>query len=113
MIKQGARLEMSADSGVLVFKLTGEIDHHNAKALRTRMDENMILHRPQKTVMDLSHVDFMDSSGLGLIMGRYNTAKELGGAFVLRDPCKRVERVLLLSGIERFISIERSKKGVM
>lgn len=113
MIKQGAKIETSVGNGVLIFKLIGEIDHHNAKILRMQMDEKIILHRPQKTVLDLSHIDFMDSSGLGLIMGRYNTAKELGGVLVLRDPCKKVEKVLLLAGIERFISVERSTKGVM
>ena len=78
MIKQGAKIETSVGNGVLIFKLIGEIDHHNAKILRMQMDEKIILHRPQKTVLDLSHIDFMDSSGLGLIMGGFASPSQSG-----------------------------------
>ena len=48
----------------------------------------------------------MDSSGLGLIMGRYATAKEIGADFILYQPSKRVRKILELAGIEKIIEIK-------
>ena len=110
MIKQGAKLSSSVGSGGLLLKITGEIDHHNAKLIRKQMDDDIFLHRPKKTVLDLSGVDFMDSSGLGLILGRFNSAEEVGGTLVLRSPSKRVEKVLTLAGIDKMITVEKTEK---
>lgn len=108
MLKQNAMAVSEYDSGVLKIKLTGEIDHHNAMNLRTKIDEDIFLYRPIKVELLLGSVDFMDSSGLGLIIGRHEKAAEVGGKLVLKNPTKRIERVLSLAGIERIIKIERN-----
>ena len=54
----------------------------------------------------LSKIDFMDSSGIGLIMGRYARMQKLGGALKIKDPSERVERICRLAGLERIVSIE-------
>ena len=110
MIKQSAAVISEHVSGTLRFKLTGDIDHHNARMLRTKMDEDIFLYRPTRIDVELGGVDFMDSSGLGLIIGRLGSASEVGGKLVLKDPNKRVDRVLSLAGIERMIRIERTKQ---
>ena len=109
MIKQSAAATSEYESGVLKFKIVGEIDHHNARTLRTKMDEDIFLYRPTRVELELGSVDFMDSSGLGLIIGRLERAGEVGGKLVLRNPSKRVEKVLSLAGIERIVTIERDK----
>ncbi len=110
MLKQSATAISEYDSGVLRFKLVGEIDHHNARALRAKMDEDIFLYRPTRVELLLDRVDFMDSSGLGLIIGRLEKANEVGGKLILKNPSKRVERVLSLAGVERMIRIERDQK---
>lgn len=92
----------------LSIKINGDIDHHSAVAIRTGMDSLLYKLRPRRLYLDLSAVDFMDSSGLGLIMGRYALMKEIGGDVVVRDPCAGVERVIKLAGLERLVRIERS-----
>lgn len=92
----------------LRIKLKGDVDHHSAVAVRSGMDTLLYRIRPRRFYLDLSGVDFMDSSGLGLIMGRYALMKELGGDMVVCDPCAGVERVLRLAGLERIVRIERS-----
>ena len=57
-------------------------------------------------VLDLSIVDFMDSSGLGLIMGRYANSKEIGANFLIYKPCKKVKKILSLAGVERIMDIK-------
>ena len=88
-------------------KLKGDIDHHSAVAIRSGVDTLLYRIRPRRLFLDLSGVDFMDSSGLGLIMGRYALMKEIGGDMVVTDPAAGVERVLKLAGLERMVRIER------
>jgi len=61
---------------------------------------------PCKLILDLSAVDFMDSSGLGLILGRYSVMKSIGGELVVLNPTAGVMKILSLAGAERIIKIE-------
>ena len=88
--------------------LCGEIDHHSAVSVRHEIDNMLMMTRPQSLILDLSCVDFMDSSGLGLIMGRYSLVRELGGTLTLRSPTVAVTKILALAGMERIIKIEKA-----
>lgn len=96
------------DGVELKVKLRGEIDHHSAAAVRVSMDEIIRSRVPQRLVLDMSGVDFMDSSGLGLIMGRYTLMQSLGGEVWVQDPSPATERIMSLAGMERIINIKRS-----
>ena len=109
MIKTNSSYETEFDSDVMTVKLKGEIDHHSAVILRQGIDMLLYERRPKRAILDLSGVDFMDSSGLGLIMGRYSVQNELGGEMVVRNPAPGVLRVMELAGIERLIKIEKKK----
>ena len=93
---------------VLKIKLRGEIDHHSAAAVRVAIDDMIRSRRPIELLIDMSAVDFMDSSGLGLIMGRYNTMKEIGGAVVVTDPSPATEKIMNLAGLERIVKVVHS-----
>ncbi len=93
---------------VLKIKLRGEIDHHSAVAIRSTVDDMIKNKRPHELIIDMSAVDFMDSSGLGLIMGRYALMKELGGQTFVKDPGPGTEKIMKLAGMERIIKILRS-----
>ena len=93
-------------NGVLKAKILGDIDHHCARHVREKIDAAIFESKPRCVVLDLSDVEFMDSSGLGLILGRYNTACEISAEFKLYSPSKNVKRILELAGIERIIKIE-------
>lgn len=92
----------------LVIRLFGEIDHHSAVSVRSEIDGLIFEARPRRVILDLSRVSFMDSSGLGLIMGRYSLAKQLGGVLLLRSPTSAVMRILSLAGMERIVRIEKN-----
>lgn len=109
IIKKGCNFESVFEDGILRVMLVGEIDHHSAVSVRTAIDEKIYSLRPRKMVIDLSRIDFMDSSGLGLIMGRYALIGKLGGEFCISQPSDRVMRVLELSGLQRIIKIEKEK----
>ena len=102
----GLTAEYEFSDGILTIRLKGEIDHHSVKYVRQEIDRQIIL-MPSKTVhFDLKEVGFMDSSGLGLIMGRYKHTKEQGIDFKVINPCKNAERVLKLAGADKLIGIE-------
>lgn len=96
----------------LTATLRGEIDHHSAKSVREEIDHAMYLYRPKILALDLSGISFMDSSGLGLILGRYTKQKALGGKLVLANPTPAIWKLLTLSGADKLCPIERgTQKG--
>lgn len=106
-----ASISSDISGGVLTFKITGEIDHHGARFLRERIDEEIFFYRTPKIIIDLSEISFMDSSGLGLLLGRYTKAKDIGCALTVKDPTKEIMRILALAGADKLIPIEISDKG--
>ncbi|MBE6548740.1 MAG: STAS domain-containing protein [Ruminococcaceae bacterium] len=94
----------------LKIKLRGEIDHHSASSVRTAIDSEIYQKKPRGLIMDMSAVNFMDSSGLGLIMGRYSVMNELGGEVIVTDPNPAIEKIMNLAGMERVIKIKHTKQ---
>ncbi len=90
----------------------GDIDHHSARCIRMKIDEEIYRVRPRTLVLDLARVEFMDSSGLGLILGRFSKASEIGAECVLQNPSGNVMKILDVAGIGRLIRIERKKENV-
>lgn len=109
MIRNGGQVTYEVRNDVLVVRVGGEIDHHSAVAVRTGIDEKLSAERPLKVYLELSGVDFMDSSGLGLIMGRYALVKRYGGTLAVLDPSPAVLKIMKLAGMERMVSILRTK----
>ena len=110
MTRSNCRYESDFCEGVLEFRLLGEIDHHSAVNIRTAMDAEICELRPKKVIIELCGIDFMDSSGLGLIMGRYALVQKMGGILSLRSPNERILKILELAGVMRIIGIETEKK---
>lgn len=79
--------------------LSGEIDHHNAAEIRGTIDSQAESLRPQLLQLDFSKVQFMDSSGIGLIMGRYREMALLGGKLEVVNIPSHLERLVNLSGV--------------
>ena len=110
MLKHSCTFDVQRRDETLILTLHGEIDHHSASAVRTRMDELIWAEKPKKTVLDLSAIEFMDSSGLGLIMGRYALMQKMGGELTLRNPHKRITKIFELAGLGRMVRIEEEKE---
>ena len=104
-------LEFSEKNGELTALLRGELDHCLAASVREQIDEKLIQLRASSLVIDLSRISFMDSSGLGLIMGRYAVCRKNGVDFRLRGADGRVIKMLELAGLSRVIDVEETAKG--
>jgi stage II sporulation protein AA (anti-sigma F factor antagonist) len=101
----------SMKDGVLRVKPTGDIDHHTAQEVRDAVDGLIIRNNPKEFIFDLSEIDFMDSSGLGLVLGRYKKQTDIGGRFKILNPTKRIMQILQLAGVEKIIRIEKSERA--
>lgn len=86
--------------------LSGEIDHHSAKGMREEIDEAMTRANPKDACLDFKDVAFMDSSGIGLVMGRYSLMRELGGELHVANMSPQINKVMKLSGLDRLVWIE-------
>ena len=90
----------AARAGVLASALlAGEIDHDAAQGLRIQLDDALLTRSPRILVMDLGGVGFMDSSGIGLILGRQRCARTLGGSLRIQHAPEQLRRVLQLASI--------------
>ncbi len=88
------------ENGVLTAFLDGEIDHDAAAKIRTRVDSTAESLKPRVLCLDFRDVGFMDSSGVGLVMGRYRAMKLMGGTLRVVNVPDRLYRIFAMSGIE-------------
>lgn len=99
------KIDIKNENGAAVARLSGEIDHHNAREFRTELDRYIVTAQPRELAIDFGDITFMDSSGIGLIMGRSKLMRECGGSLEVRNPQPYIRRVLKLAGIERIVKI--------
>ena len=90
---------------LLIFRITDEIDDFSVQKIRRRADYDIERYMPRKVIFDFNSVTFMDSAGIGLIIGRYKFAKMLGGTVELANLTNSIKRIFEMSGILRLIPI--------
>ena len=90
----------------LVFEITEELDHHETENIRKRADYEIQRLMPKKVVFDFEKVNFMDSAGIGLILGRYKLINYYGGKLELINVNCKLEKIFEMSGLKRFIREE-------
>lgn len=88
---------------VLIIRLDGELDHHEASSLKEEWQKKMIQFRANDVVLNLENITFMDSSGIGVILGRYKEITAAGGELVICSINPAIERLFQLSGLFKII----------
>ena len=94
---------------VLTAVLSGEIDHHTAQGMREEIDFTVNQSKPKKFILSFEHVGFMDSAGIGLIIGRYKLMESLGGELVVSHLSPKMEQIVSLSGVGKLAKIEKGE----
>lgn len=90
--------------------LSGEIDHHNAKSLRESVDRAVETAYPEELILDFGGVTFMDSSGVGFVMGRWKLMRDFKGVVRLVNMPPFIRKVMRMAGIEKLLE-EQKKEG--
>ncbi|WP_078380106.1 anti-sigma F factor antagonist [Sutcliffiella halmapala] len=106
-------VDLEVKQNVLCVRLAGELDHHTAENLREQA--STIIQKQQIThiILNLEQLSFMDSSGLGVILGRYKQIKNNGGEMVVCSISPAVKRLFEMSGLFKIIRLEESEKNAL
>lgn len=93
----------------IVAHINGEIDHHSAKEIRETIDSVVERTSPKKLILDFYGVTFMDSSGIGLVMGRYKLIHSLSGELEVVNVSSHIKKVMKISGLDKLARIKEGK----
>lgn len=94
----------------LTIAVSGEIDHHNAAIMRYEADEAIQSTLPPNVRIDFGEVTFMDSSGIGFVMGRYRLVSSYGGNVEVVNLTDRVYMMMKLAGLEKLVTLRKKDK---
>lgn len=100
-------VDISVNGEVTTAYLSGEIDHHSVAAIREKIDVATERNMPSLLVLDFTGVNFMDSSGIGLVMGRYRNISRRGAKLHITGTSPQIYKVMKLSGIEKLATIDK------
>lgn len=99
-------VEINVTGEVVTAHLAGEIDHHSARGLREAIDNAIELNMPTLLILDFKEVSFMDSSGIGLVMGRYRNLVKSGAELHITGTPPQIYKMMKLAGIEKLAKLE-------
>ena len=94
----------------LVAELFGELDHHAAEPAREKVDETLDNYGVNNLVLDFSNVSFMDSSGIGMVLGRYRKMGETDGKVAIASCSKTIRNILNMAGVFSVIDYYDTKE---
>lgn len=106
-------LDVSAVHNILVVRMAGELDHHTAEQVRERIDHQLASGQYIHLVLNLAELTFMDSSGLGVILGRYKRVSQLGGKTMLCAVHPSIHRLFELSGMFKILSLHENEQAAI
>ena len=90
---------------LLRFKITEDIDDHTVQKIRRRADYEIERYMPKRVIFDFDSVTFMDSAGIGLLIGRYKFTNLLGGQLEIANLTQSVRKIFEMSGILKLIPV--------
>lgn len=99
------KTRMDKQGSTLIVRLPRELDHHAATEIRGEADRYLEAGALSEIVFDFSETEFMDSSGIGMLMGRYRMLHLMGGKVSAHHLRKQVYRIFQMSGLEKIIEI--------
>ena len=100
-------VKLTTNDTVVTAFLDGEIDHHSATVIRNEIDAEVERTSPEVLVLDFKDVTFMDSSGIGLVMGRYKIMRPLGGELHVANTSPHIYKVMKLAGLDRIAKMDK------
>ena len=102
-------MKYQVQENCLTIFLPHELDHHNAEEIRRESDHLIIRNHIRYIIFDFAETDFMDSSGIGMVMGRFREMELIGGKVRAVHVGERMRRILVMSGVTRVIEVEEEK----
>lgn len=98
-------VRLLGEKRALLVRLSGELDHHTAGKVKEEADNMLRSTNAVNILFDFSALSFMDSSGIGMIMGRFKKVRTLGGRVVAFGVNAQIMRIMEMSGIDKIIKL--------
>ena len=98
--------EYTKENRELIISFSGEIDHHTCNRIKAKSDYDIQKYMPKKVIFDFKDVKFMDSSGIGMLIGRYKQILRIGGQAEMINASKDIKRIFEMSGIFKIIPLK-------
>ena len=98
---------------ILIARIKGDVDHHTAAPVRNAIDKSMEAFGCKDLIIDLSGVDFMDSSGIGVVLGRYKKLSKTGGRICISGCSGHMEKVLNMAGVFTLVGKKADLQGAV
>lgn len=96
----------------LIFEITEEIDHHTTEKIRRKMDNEIQRYMPKRVIFNFNNVTFMDSAGIGMLIGRYKIARMFGATAELVNVKPSIRKVFEMCGILKIIPITENFENI-
>ena len=106
-------VQLSSKNEYLIVAVYGDMDHHSADEIKTRVDREYRTQNYKNIVFDLENVEFMDSAGIGVIVGRYKNVAPAGGKVFAVNISEGIDRILELSGMKKIITCEETLEAAV
>ena len=103
-------MKYQVEENCLTIFLPGELDHHNAEEIRKGADKLIEENHIKCVIFDFQETNFMDSSGIGVIMGRYKMVYLLGGEVWAVHANERMKKILTMSGVTKIFRCMRRRR---
>lgn len=107
------QIDLTTKDNVLIIRLVGELDHHTADKLRHQVERIIELEGVRHILLNMEELSFMDSSGLGVILGRYKQITQLGGKMIICAISPSIYRLFELSGMFKILQIVDSQEQAL
>ncbi|MDU5106758.1 MULTISPECIES: anti-sigma F factor antagonist [unclassified Clostridium] len=98
-------LKFEKRDDTLIIRLMGELDHHSAEEVRVKIDDRIDRDNIRKVILNFSGVTFMDSSGIGVVIGRYKKMQNRNGKLCVAEINRTVNKVFEISGMYKIIDV--------
>jgi stage II sporulation protein AA (anti-sigma F factor antagonist) len=96
-------LKLTNRGTTLIAAITGELDHHSAGHIVQKLDAEIMKSTTKNLIMDFSKVNFMDSSGIGVVIGRYKKIQRLNGKLFITGVNDKISRIFSISGLSKLV----------
>lgn len=106
-------VDLTTQNDVLIIRLEGELDHHTTEKLRNQVENKMTSEKIRHIILNVKGLSFMDSSGLGVILGRYKQVTQWGGKMIVCEISPSIYRLFQLSGLFKILEVTDSEEQAL
>lgn len=105
--------EISMNRDIAVIRLYGELDHHEAEKIRSHISRTILQGNLSTIIWNLERLNFMDSSGIGLILGRMRELGAVNGQTIILNPSNTMKKIFKFSGLSKYVMEGNEEEAIL